>query len=75
VRYAVEYESPSGVVGLCIFSSDSLEAAQKYVENMTNEYGYTSTFNLNELANSAGIEELYRLFPSLANTTNRGRNV
>ena len=34
MRWAVEYELPSGSVGLCIFSAEDLHAAQIYVEEM-----------------------------------------
>ncbi len=72
MRWAVEYELPSGSIGLCIFSAEDLQAAQIYVEEMQTHYGHDHVFNLNELANGAGIEELYRLFPRLATIVNRG---
>jgi hypothetical protein len=34
MRWAVEYELPSGSLGLCIFSAEDLQAAQIYVEEM-----------------------------------------
>ena len=72
MHWAVEYELPSGSIGLCIFSAEDLQAAQIYVEEMQTHYGHDHVFNLNELANGAGIEELYRLFPRLATIVNRG---
>ena len=72
MRWAVEYELPSGSIDLCIFSAEDLQAAQIYVEEMQTHYGHDHVFNLNELANGAGIEELYRLFPRLATIVNRG---
>ena len=72
MRWAVEYELPSGSIGLCIFSAENLHAAQIYVEEMRTQYGHHHVFNLNELANGTSIEELYRLFPRLASIVNRG---
>ena len=71
MHWACEYESSSGTIGLCIFSADDEQAAQKYLEAMINEHGHTNVFNLNQLTNGAGIEELYRLFPKLATITER----
>jgi len=62
MRWACEYESKSGSIGLIIFSAKDLNAAQIYVEEMTTYYGHDHVFNLNELA-EGDIEELYRLFP------------
>jgi hypothetical protein len=72
MRWACEYELPSGSIGLCIFSAEDLQAAHIYVEKMQTQYGHDHVFNLNELANGTGIQELYRLFPSLASVVNRG---
>ncbi len=72
MHWAVEYKLPSGSIGLCIFSAEDLHAAQIYVEEMRTQYGHDHIFNLNELANGTGIEELYRLFPRLAGIVNRG---
>jgi predicted TPR repeat methyltransferase len=72
MRWAVEYELPSGSIGLCIFSAEDQNAAQAFVDEMRTRYGHDDVFNLNELANDTGIEELYRLFPRLATLVNRG---
>ena len=72
MRWAVEYELPGGSIGLCIFSAEDLPAAQTFVNEMITQYGHDHVFNLNELANGTGIEELYRSFPRLANIVNRG---
>jgi hypothetical protein len=72
MRWAVEYELPGGSIGLCIFSAQDLPAAHIYVEKMHTHYGHNHVFNLNELPNGTGIQELYRLFPRLASTVNRG---
>ena len=72
MRWAVEYELPSGSIGLCFFSAEDLHAAQAFVDEMRIQYGHDHVFNLNELANGTGIEELYRLFPRLATIVNRG---
>ncbi|TME13183.1 MAG: hypothetical protein E6I80_02430 [Chloroflexi bacterium] len=71
MRWAVEYELPSGSIGLCIFSAENLQAAHIYVEEMRTQYGHDHVFNLNELANGTGIEELYRLFPRLVTIVNQ----
>ena len=72
MRWAVEYELPSGSVGLCIFSAEDLQAAQIYIEEMRTQFSHDHVFNLNELANGTGIEELYRLFPRLVTIVNQG---
>jgi hypothetical protein len=72
MRWAVEYELSSGSIGLCIFSAEDLHAAQIYVEEMRTRFGHDHVFNLNELANDAGIGEIYRLFPGLATLVNWG---
>ena len=72
MRWAVEYELPSGSVGLCIFSAEDLHAAQIYVEEMHTQFGHDHVFNLNELAYGTGIEELYWLFPRQARVVNQG---
>ena len=72
MRFGVEYQLPSGSVGLTIFTATDLEAAWEFVEEMKTEYGHTDAFNLNPLP-VCSIEELYRLFPRLASVTSRGR--
>jgi len=72
MRWAVEYELPSGSIGLCLFSAEDLHAAQAFVDEMRTQYGHDHVFNLNELANGASIDEIYRLFPRLATIVNRG---
>ena len=61
LRWACEYESGSGTIGLIIFSAKDLNATQIYLEEMITYYGYTNVFNLKELAEGS-IDELYRLF-------------
>ena len=64
MRWTCEYETKSGSRGVMIFSAKDLNAAQIYLEEMTNYYGHRHVFNLNELV-EGGIDELYRLFPRL----------
>ena len=71
MRWACEYWSKSGTRGLMIFSAKDLNAAQIYLEEMTNYYGHRHVFNLNELV-EGGIDELYRVFPRLATVVDRG---
>jgi hypothetical protein len=66
MRWAVEYTTPTNMIGLCIFTAANEEEAQAYIIDMITRHGYTNVFNLNQLQNGAGIEELYRLFPRLA---------
>ena len=40
MRWAVEYELPSGSVGLCIFSAEDPHAAQAFVDEMQTQYGH-----------------------------------
>ena len=70
MRWAVEYELSSGSIGLCIFSAEDETAAQVYVSDMCTRFGHDHLFNLNQLVNGGGIEELYRLFPQMAKGTN-----
>ena len=70
MRFAVEYDTKSGTIGLILFSAKDLNAAQIYVEEMITYYGHDNVFNLNELAEGS-IEELYRLFPRKAAVTER----
>jgi hypothetical protein len=70
LRFAVEYDTKSGTIGLILFSAKDLNAAQIYVEEMITYYGHTNVFNLNELAEGS-IDELYRLFPRSATVTER----
>jgi len=71
MRWACEYWSKSGTRGLMIFSAKDLNAAQIYLEEMTDYYGHRHVFNLNELV-EGGIDELYRVFPRLATVVDRG---
>ena len=64
MRWTCEYETKSGSRGVMIFSAKDLNAAQIYLEEMTDYYGHRHVFNLNELV-KGGIDELYRLFPRL----------
>ena len=61
MRWAVQYESKSGVVGLCLFRADSFFEALEYLEAMRNQ-GHSHVFNLKQLEEGS-IDELYRLFP------------
>jgi hypothetical protein len=68
VRFAVEYDTKSGTIGLILFAAKDLNAAQIYVEEMITYYGHDNVFNLNELAEGS-IDELYRLFSRIAAVT------
>ena len=70
MRWACEYESKSGSIGLIIFAAKDLNAAQIYLEEMITYYRHTNVFNLNELVEGS-IDELYRLFPRIAAVTER----
>ena len=70
MRFAVEYDTKSGTIGLILFTAKDLNAAQIYLEEMITYYGHTNVFNLNELAEGS-IDELYRLFPRIAAATER----
>ena len=54
-----------------IFCAKDLNAAQIYLEEMTDYYGHRHVFNLNELV-EGGIDELYRMFPRLTEVVDRG---
>ena len=70
MRFAVEYDTKSGTIGLILFTAKDLNAAQIYLEEMITYYGHTNVFNLNELAEGS-IDELYRLFPRSSAVTER----
>jgi hypothetical protein len=63
MRFAVEYKSKSGTVGLILFSAKDLNSAQVYAEELIDYYGHDHVFNLNPLVDGT-VEELYRLFPA-----------
>ena len=70
MRFAVEYDTKSGTIGLILFTAKDLNAAQIYLEEMITYYGHTNVFNLNELVEGS-IDELYRLFPRITAVTER----
>ncbi|HCJ33643.1 MAG TPA: hypothetical protein DHV65_05005 [Ktedonobacter sp.] len=70
MRWAVQYESKSGVVGLCLFRAESLFEALEYLDAMRN-HGHSHVFNLNQLEESS-IDELYRLFPGVVSSGGQG---
>ena len=70
MRFAVEYKGEAGRVGMIIFSADSLDHAQEFVEEL-NSRGQEKAFNLNELVEGT-ICELYRLYPRIHAVTVRG---
>jgi hypothetical protein len=71
MRWAVEYTLATGTTGLMIFTAQDIEEAEQYVTDMVTKYGHTHVYNLSPLPDGAGIDELYRLFPTLARTVNR----
>jgi len=71
MRFACEYGTKSGMVGLIIFSSDNLNNAQIYVEELIDYYGHSRVYNLQELTVGT-VEELFRLYPRVANVTVNG---
>ena len=71
MRWAVEYITRSGMIGLCIFTAEDIEDAQEYVSSMVSKHGHTDVFNLNALTDGAGVDELYRLFPRLTSSVER----
>ena len=71
MRWACEYETKGGSIGLIIFSAKDLNAAQIYLEELTDYYGHRHVFNLNELTEGS-IDELYRLFPRPPIVVDRG---
>ena len=71
MRWACEYWSKSGTRGVMIFSAKDLNAAQIYLEEMTDYCGHRHVFNLNELT-EGDVDELYRLFPRLSKVVDRG---
>jgi hypothetical protein len=70
MRYGVEYQLPGGSIGLCIFSAEDETAALVYVSDMRTRFGHDHVYNLKQLVNDGGIEELYSLFPQMAKGTN-----
>jgi hypothetical protein len=70
MRFAVEYTTKSGMVGLIIFSADNLNNAQIYMEELVTYHGHDHVYNLNELTEGT-VGELFRLYPGIANVTVR----
>lgn len=68
MRYGCEYETPGGMIGLCIFSAENMKQARKYVEAMKTKHGHSNVFNLNELPDGCGIDNLRKLFPGSTRT-------
>ncbi len=56
-----------------IFTAQDIEEAEQYVTDMVTKYGHTNVYNLFPLTDGAGIDELYRLFPRIANNVNQSR--
>ncbi len=71
MRYACQYETPTGTIGLMIFTVEDDAAAQIYVTEMVTKRGYTNVTQLSQLPSGAGIDELYRLFPRLTNSVQK----
>jgi hypothetical protein len=71
MRFACEYDTKNGTVGLIIFSSKDMNTAQIYVEELIDYHGHDNVFNLNQLTDGT-IDELYRLFPRIAKVVDRG---
>lgn len=63
MRWAVEYQLPSGTYGLCLFEAENEQAAQKYVLSMYIREGHTNIITLKQLPEGATVDDLYRLFP------------
>src|SRR2546426_11526895 len=63
MRWAVEYELPSGRFGLCLFAAEDERAAEEYVHTMHTLWGHSNVLNLKELPEGATTENLYKLFP------------
>jgi hypothetical protein len=70
MRFAVQYKSKSGVVGLCLFRADSFFEALEYLDAMRN-HGHSHVFNLNQLEEGS-IDELYRIFPRVVSSGEQG---
>ena len=70
VRFACEYESKSGMIGLILFSAKDRNSAEIFVEELIDYQGHTNVHNLNELTEGT-VAELFRLYPRIANGTDR----
>jgi hypothetical protein len=71
MRYACQYETPAGTIGLMIFTVENDTAAQVYVTEMVTRHGYKNVSQLTPLPSGAGVDELYRLFPRLVSIAKR----
>jgi hypothetical protein len=71
MRYAVQYETQTGTIGLMIFTVEDDTAAQTYVTEMVTKHGHTNVSNLSPLPSGASIQDLYRLFPRLTGLVKR----
>jgi hypothetical protein len=71
MRYAVQYETQTGTIGLMIFTVDDDAAAQTYVAEMVTMHGYTNVSQPAPLPGGTSIQDLYRLFPRLTGIVKR----
>jgi len=70
MRFACEYESKSGMIGLILFSAKDRNSAEIFVEELIDYHGHTNVHNLNELTEGT-VAELFRLYPRIVNVTDR----
>ncbi len=72
MKFACEYDTKNGMVGLIIFNAENLNNAQIYLEELVDYYGHDHVWNLHALTEGT-IAELYRLYPRVASVTMRGQ--
>jgi hypothetical protein len=70
MRFACEYKSKSGMIGLILFSAQDRKSAEIFVEELIDYHGHTNVHNLNELTEGT-VAELFRLYPRIASVTDR----
>jgi hypothetical protein len=65
MRYAVQYETQTGTIGLMIFTVEDDAAAQTSVTELVTKHGHTNVSQLYPLPSGVTVQDLYRLFPRL----------
>ncbi len=62
MRWSVQYSLTTDVIGLMIFSAQSIDEAEQYIREMCTTHGHTNVFDLIPLPLDVTIADLYRLY-------------
>jgi hypothetical protein len=65
MRWVVDYELASGIVGVMIFSAEDEPAAEEFVSDLSEKYGHSHVSSPTPLPIEATVANLYELYPRL----------